>query len=85
MFARIATRAAFAGKRVTPAAARFNSSSSSSTAARVIQMAAEAERPSAAEAAVPALWAVCGVLTFTAWNRMGERSAEGNVEKLLIV
>ncbi|KAF2844679.1 hypothetical protein T440DRAFT_461703 [Plenodomus tracheiphilus IPT5] len=78
MFARIATRAAFAGKR-------FNSSSSSSTTARVMQMAAQAERPTATEFAVPALWAACGVLTFTAWNRMSERSAGDNVEKLLIV
>lgn len=89
MLARIATRvpitAAFAGKRAAPAAVRYNSSSSSSRAARVIEMAAQAERPSGAEAAVPVMWAVCGALTYTAWNRMTERNAGENVEKLLIV
>lgn len=38
-----------------------------------------------AEAAVPLLWAVCGALTYTAWNRMDQKNAGGNVEKLLIV
>jgi len=38
-----------------------------------------------AEAAVPVMWAACGVLTYAAWNRMSERSAGENVEKLLIV
>jgi hypothetical protein len=38
----------------------------------------------AAEAAVPVMWAVCGALTYTAWNRMDERNA-GDAEKLLIV
>ncbi|KAF1849217.1 uncharacterized protein K460DRAFT_279581 [Cucurbitaria berberidis CBS 394.84] len=89
MFARIATRvpitAAFAGKRAAPAALRYNSSSSSSRAARVIEIAAQAERPSGAEAGVPALWAVCGALTYAAWNRMNEQTAGENVEKLLIV
>jgi hypothetical protein len=107
MFARIATRtpiaAAFAGKRIAPATFRYNSSSSSSSAARVLEMAAQAERPSthtlhtslkrlhaddaigAAEAAVPIMWAVCAGLSYTAWNRMSERSAGENVEKLLIV
>jgi len=89
MFARIATRvpvtAAFAGKRVTPATFRYNSSSSSSSAARVLEMAAQAERPSGAEAAVPVMWAVSGVLAYTAWNRMSERSSGEYVEKLLIV
>lgn len=50
MFARIATRvpinAALAGKRVAPAAFRYNSSSSSSGAARIVEIAAQAERPS---------------------------------------
>ncbi|OAL44511.1 hypothetical protein IQ07DRAFT_241952 [Pyrenochaeta sp. DS3sAY3a] len=86
MFARLATRvpitAAFAGPR---AAVRFNSSSSSSRAARVIEMAAQAERPNAAEAAVPVAWVLCGALTYTAWNRMTERNAGENVEKMLIV
>ncbi|KAF1939263.1 hypothetical protein EJ02DRAFT_259710 [Clathrospora elynae] len=89
MLAHIATRvpmtAAFVSKRVAPAAFRYNSSSSSSRAARVIEMAAQAERPTAAEAAVPVMWAVCGLLTYTAWNRMSERTAGENVEKLLIV
>lgn len=50
MFARIAARApiaaAFAGKRAAPATIRYNSSSSSSHAARMMEMAAQAERPS---------------------------------------
>jgi hypothetical protein len=124
MFSRIATRvpltAVFAGKRVATASIRANSSSSTSSAARVMEMAAQAERPSTlfiypltlhlrtvhqprhnkanihegnlltvltagAEAAVPVIWAACGVLTYAAWNRMSERSAGENVEKLLIV
>jgi hypothetical protein len=39
----------------------------------------------ATEVAVPVMWAVCGALTFAAWNRMDARSAGDNVEKLLIV
>jgi hypothetical protein len=31
------------------------------------------------------MWAVCGALTYTAWNRMDAHNAGGNVEKLLIV
>jgi hypothetical protein len=87
MFSRIATRAAFAGKRIafTPASIRANSSSSSSSAARVMEMAAQAERPTGAEAAVPIMWAATGVLTYAMWNRMSERSAGENVEKLLII
>ncbi|KAF2818615.1 hypothetical protein CC86DRAFT_450427 [Ophiobolus disseminans] len=81
MFARLATRAPVA----TRAFARYHSSSSASGAARVIQMAAQAERPSAAEAAVPVMWAVCGALTYTAWNRMDATNAGGNVEKLIII
>ncbi|OAK95309.1 hypothetical protein IQ06DRAFT_232266 [Phaeosphaeriaceae sp. SRC1lsM3a] len=80
--------AARAFRPITSAAARpvrFNSSSSASSAARVIQMASQAERPNTAEAAVPLLWAVCGALTYTAWNRMDQKNAGGNVEKLLIV
>ncbi|CAA9961258.1 hypothetical protein CFE70_004634 [Pyrenophora teres f. teres 0-1] len=89
MFARIASRvpvtAAFAGKRVAPATFRYNSSSSASSAARVMEMAAQAERPSGAEVAVPVMWAVSGVLAYTAWNRMSERTSGEYVEKLLIV
>ncbi|KAI4673157.1 uncharacterized protein J4E78_001664 [Alternaria triticimaculans] len=89
MLARIAARvpitAAFAGKRIAPATIRANSSSSTSSAARVMEMAAQAERPTGAEAAVPVMWAACGVLTYAAWNRMSERSAGENIEKLLIV
>ncbi|KAH8722605.1 hypothetical protein GQ44DRAFT_774863 [Phaeosphaeriaceae sp. PMI808] len=81
MFARLATRAPITASRFV----RFNSSSSSSSAARVIQMAAQAERPNAAEAAVPVMWAVCAALTYTAWNRIDARTASDNVEKLLIV
>ncbi|RMZ70751.1 hypothetical protein GMOD_00000886 [Pyrenophora seminiperda CCB06] len=92
MFARITARipatAAFTAKRVVaPAPFRSNSSSSTtSSAARVMEMAAQAERPSGAEVAVPILWALSGVLGYTAWNRMSERSSAGqDVEKLLIV
>ncbi|KAH9866889.1 hypothetical protein IAQ61_007478 [Plenodomus lingam] len=85
MLTRLATRAALAGKRTTTTTARYNSSSTSSTAARVIQIAARTERPSATEAAIPALWAACGALTYTAWNRLSEESAGGNVERLIIV
>jgi hypothetical protein len=103
MFARLATRAPRAPFR--SAFIRSNSSSTSSSATRVLQYASQAERPStsippnrsplktlsnttttaAAEAAVPALWAVCAALVYTAWNRMDERSVGDNVEKLLIV
>jgi hypothetical protein len=89
MFARFAVRApitaAFIGKRAAPTTMRYNSSSSSSSAARMIEMAAQAERPNATEAAVPVMWALCGALTYTAWNRMSERSAGQDIEKLLIV
>ncbi|KAF2251099.1 hypothetical protein BU26DRAFT_563046 [Trematosphaeria pertusa] len=68
-----------------PAAYRFNSSSSSSRAARVIEMAAQAEKPSAMETAVPAMWAICGGLIYAAWNRIDEKSGQENVDKLLIV
>jgi len=46
-------------------------------------MAARAEKPSPLEASVPVMWAVCGVLTYTAFNRIQEGS--GDVETLLIV
>jgi hypothetical protein len=108
MLARCATRvsmtAAFAGKRTTPATFRYNSSSSSSGAARVMQFASQAERPSkfhsasplyprryanhstgAGEAAVPVMWAACGVLAYTAWSRMDERTVGDSVEKLLVI
>lgn len=89
MFARIAARApiaaAFVGKRAAPATIRYNSSSSSSHAARMMEMAAQAERPSATEVAVPVMWVLCGALGYTAWNRMTERTAGQHVEKLLIV
>lgn len=39
----------------------------------------------AAEAAVPVAWVLCGALTYTAWDRMTERNAGENVEKMLIV
>ncbi|KAF2126695.1 hypothetical protein P153DRAFT_368764 [Dothidotthia symphoricarpi CBS 119687] len=80
MFPRILTRLPAAARAV-----RYNSSSSSSPAARVIEMAARAERPTTAEISVPLLWAATAGLAFTAWNRMDERGAAGNVEKLLVV
>ncbi|KAL6711403.1 hypothetical protein ACN47E_004337 [Coniothyrium glycines] len=85
MFARIASRAAFSAQRASPAALRHNSSSSASAASRVIEIAAQAERPNAAEAAVPVMYALGAALTYAAWNRMTERNAGGNVEKLIIV
>ncbi|KAJ4305776.1 hypothetical protein N0V90_001308 [Kalmusia sp. IMI 367209] len=69
--------------RTFRAPARFNSNTSSSRAARVIEMAAQAEKPSALEAGVPVMWAVCGGLIFTAWGRIGERDGSENVEKVL--
>ncbi|KAF2686899.1 hypothetical protein K458DRAFT_386864 [Lentithecium fluviatile CBS 122367] len=78
------TTFSLAGKR-TPAFARFNSNTSSSRAARVIEMAAQAEKPSALETAVPVMWAVCGGLIYTAWNRVEEKSGAECVDKLLIV
>ncbi|ORY10008.1 hypothetical protein BCR34DRAFT_602467 [Clohesyomyces aquaticus] len=75
--------AAVAGKR-TPAFARLNSSSSASRAARVIEMAAQAEKPTAFEASIPVLWALCGAAAFATWNRIDDKG-EDHVEKLLIV
>ncbi|KAF1927588.1 uncharacterized protein M421DRAFT_421428 [Didymella exigua CBS 183.55] len=77
MFSRIATRA-------PRAFVRYNSSSSTSRAARVVEMAGQVEKPSALEASVPVMWAVCGALTYTAWNRMDGRQGD-EVEKLIIV
>ena len=79
------TTAALAAKRTAPATLRLNSNTSSSRAARVIEIAAQAEKPSAMEAAVPAMWAVCGALIYTAWNRVDEKSGVENVDKLIIV
>jgi hypothetical protein len=31
------------------------------------------------------MWAVCGALTYTAWNRMDGRKGDDSVEKLIIV
>jgi hypothetical protein len=73
--------ASLASKR-TPAAFRFNSNTSTSGAARVMEMAAQADKPSALEAAVPVMWAVCGGLIYTAWNRVEERSGVENVDKV---
>jgi hypothetical protein len=93
MFSRIAARA-------PRAFVRYNSSSTS-RAARIVEMAGQVEKPStysdihiqwpradpmlgALEASVPVMWAVCGVLTYTAWNRMEGRKGD-EVEKLIIV
>ncbi|KAF2644037.1 hypothetical protein P280DRAFT_515011 [Massarina eburnea CBS 473.64] len=78
------TAASFAAKRV-PATVRYNSSSNSGRASRVIQIAAQAEKPNAMEATVPIMWVLCGGLIFTAWNRIEEKSGQENVDKLLIV
>ena len=97
MFSRIATRA-------PRAFVRFNSSSATSRAARIVEMAGQVEKPSttshshppthrsitdksqgALEASVPVMWAVCGALTYTAWNRMDGRKGDDSVEKLIIV
>lgn len=39
----------------------------------------------AVEATVPAMWVACAALGYFAWNRMNERTAAGNVEKLLVL
>ena len=78
------TAASLAAKRM-PATIRYNSTTSSSRAARVMEIAAQAEKPSPMEATVPIMWAICGALTFTAWRRIEEKSGQENVEKLLIV
>ncbi|KAF2710138.1 hypothetical protein K504DRAFT_466565 [Pleomassaria siparia CBS 279.74] len=85
LFTRLPIRAALAGVRRAPATLRYNSSSSSVGASRIIQMASRAERPSPLEASVPVMWAVCGALTFAAWGRIEERSGSLDVETLLIV
>ncbi|KAF2182030.1 hypothetical protein K469DRAFT_713110 [Zopfia rhizophila CBS 207.26] len=80
---RLPITAAFAGRRT--ALARFNSTSSASgSAARVMQMAAQADKPSPFEASVPVMWLLSGAAIFTAWNRIDEKQ-EDHVEKLLIV
>ncbi|KAJ4351445.1 uncharacterized protein N0V89_006787 [Didymosphaeria variabile] len=71
--------------RTFRAPARFNSNTSTGRAARVIEMAAQAEKPSTLEAGVPIMWAICGGLIYTAWNRIEEREGAENVQKLLIV
>ncbi|KAF2785916.1 hypothetical protein K505DRAFT_157734 [Melanomma pulvis-pyrius CBS 109.77] len=82
---RLPIRAAlFAGKRTAPAFIRHNSSSSSG-ASRILELAGNAERPSPLEASVPVMWAVCGALVYTAFNRIDEKSGSENVDTLLIV
>lgn len=34
------------------------------------------------ESAVPVMWAVCGGLIYTAWNRVDEKSGQENVDKV---
>ncbi|KAF1831414.1 hypothetical protein BDW02DRAFT_572025 [Decorospora gaudefroyi] len=87
MFSRLATRlprTLITTRTTTPAFRSNSSSSSSSSAARVLEMAARAERPSNAEVAVPLLWAVCAGLSFTAWNRQSE-GVGADVESLIVV
>ena len=50
---RLPITAAFAGKRGAPCLARFNSSTSASQAARLVEMASQAHKPSPLEASVP--------------------------------
>lgn len=80
---RLPINAAFAARR-TPTLARFNSSTSTSSAARIVEIARSAEKPSSVEAAVPVMWAVTGGLCLLAWNRAAERK-EDHVQKLLVV
>lgn len=68
--------------RTFRAPARFNSNTSTSRAARVIELASQAEKPSALEAGVPVMWAACGVFTLLVWNRIEERAGTENVEKV---
>lgn len=44
-----------------------------------------AGRPRSLEIGVPIMWAVCGGLILTAWNRIEDKSGQDNVERLLIV
>jgi hypothetical protein len=73
---RIATRLPLRAAR-TPFV-RYNSSTTG--ASRIVQLAGQVERPSAIEASVPVMWAVCGALVFTAFNRVEERAGSENVE-----
>jgi hypothetical protein len=68
--------------RTFRAPARFNSNTTTSRTARVIEMANQTEKPSAFEAGVPVMWAVCGALTYMAWNRIEEREGSENVGKV---
>ncbi|KAF2122656.1 hypothetical protein BDV96DRAFT_639230 [Lophiotrema nucula] len=73
-----------AGRRAAqPAFFRYNSSSAT-RASQIAQFAAQAEKPSAMEASVPLLWAICGGLTYVAFNRQSNADT-ANVDKLIIV
>jgi hypothetical protein len=74
------TSASFAARR-TPA--RFTSSSATTRASRLVSMATQTDKPRAAEAAVPALWAVCGGLIYTAFARVDQGEVE-SVEKVCL-
>ncbi|KAF2199741.1 hypothetical protein GQ43DRAFT_473345 [Delitschia confertaspora ATCC 74209] len=68
---------------------RFNSTTSSSrtaaaAGAKVMEMAAAAQKPSAFEAAVPVMWVLTGAMGLMAWNRTEKREGD-YVEKLLII
>jgi hypothetical protein len=71
--ARLPLRAARA-----PISIRHNSSTTG--ASRIVHLAGQVERPSAMEASVPVMWAVCGALVFAAFNRVEERSGKDEVE-----
>ncbi|KAF2748701.1 hypothetical protein M011DRAFT_476093 [Sporormia fimetaria CBS 119925] len=80
---RLPITAAFTARR-TPAAVRFNSQSTASTAAQVVEMARAANKPSALETAVPVAWFVTGLVAWMTFNRVDDKDGE-YVEKLLVV
>lgn len=78
------TAASLAGKRV-PATIRCKSTSNSSRAAKVMEIASNSQKPSRLEVTVPVMWVVCGALSVVAFRRINEKNGEEDVHKLLIV
>jgi hypothetical protein len=70
--------------RIAVRTARYNSTSTSSRASRMVEMARQVEKPNLLDSSIPLLWATCGVLTYTAWNRQEGRRGE-EVDKLIII
>ncbi|KAF2267552.1 hypothetical protein CC78DRAFT_530658 [Lojkania enalia] len=68
---------------ITPRPFLRHHSSASRAGARIVHIAAQAEKPSAAEAGLPVVWALCAGLGVAAWRR-AECSGDC-VEELLVV